>query len=197
MNFTNFAFTYFIYFMDYKFLNDYQENLQRELLRLCSSNSMLSGTLLASENIDYLWDKIAPEYMADAVKEIQQYPMVSVAWAAFIGMAIAQLWDTDWQKGKETEYTDLYGERGFDDMDEHILYDIIGFDTDSAKAKQVEDMIRQCADCALSHIRHSAVEPQSPTAFHIFARTCKVMYRIGASIQLYRLGYKYDKINLN
>ena len=34
-------------------------------------------------------------------------------------------------------------------------------------------------------------------AFYILSRTVKVMYRIGASMQLRRLGYKMEKMNLN
>jgi hypothetical protein len=34
-------------------------------------------------------------------------------------------------------------------------------------------------------------------AFHTFARACKVLYRTGAAIELHRLGYKFEAVNLN
>lgn len=45
-------------------------------------------------------------------------------------------------------------------------------------------------------IRHEQIEPQSPMAFHVFARACCTMFRIGAAIELKRLGYKFEKIEL-
>jgi hypothetical protein len=33
-------------------------------------------------------------------------------------------------------------------------------------------------------------------AFHVFARAVKVMYRIGAALELKRLGYKFEEVAL-
>ena len=82
--------------MDYDFLHDFETSLQESLLKICTTNGMLSGTLLASDDIDQRWHDLAPEYMADAVKEIAQYPSVALAWASYLGMAIANGWDSDW-----------------------------------------------------------------------------------------------------
>jgi hypothetical protein len=54
-----------------------------------------------------------------------------------------------------------------------------------------------CAQKAVNFIRHEQIEFQTAKAFHIFARTVKVMFRTGAAIQLRRLGYKFHKVNLN
>ena len=94
-------------------------------------------------------------------------------------------------------YSEFYGPRKFDDMDENILENILGLNLQSKEATKIEDVIRQCAEVALSQIRRSAIEPQSPMAFHTFARACKVLFRIGAAIELHRLGYKFERINLN
>ena len=39
-------------------------------------------------------------------------------------------------------------------------------------------------------------EPQSPLAYHVFATASKTMYRIGAALELKRLGYKFEKMDL-
>ena len=39
------------------------------------------------------------------------------------------------------------------------------------------------------------IEAQSVMAFHIFARTTKVMFEAGVAVQLRRLGYNYVKVN--
>ena len=75
--------------MDIGFLNRFEEKMQNELLRLCTSRGMLSGTLLATDDVDDRWNVLAPEYVADAVGQIADYPTVSVAWAGYLGLAVA------------------------------------------------------------------------------------------------------------
>ena len=182
--------------MQQRILERFEEKLQGELLRLCTSYGMLEGTLLATDDIDNHWNTLAPEYIADAVKEINDYPTVSVAWAAYLGLATAWGWDSDWAEFSQREYKSFYGEQSFDDMDEHILQNIIGIELQSKEAEDLEAMIRRCAQTAVNIIRHEQVEPQSPTAFYIFTRAAKVMFRIGAAIELKRLGYKFEKVDL-
>ena len=179
-----------------EYLRDYEKRLQNELLKLCTNYKMLDGVLLSSEDVEGRWEAIALDYMADAVTQINQYPTVAVAWAGYLGMAVANFWDKDWELHCGDEYKSFYGADGFDDMDEHIIRDIIGFPLESSYAKEIEEMMRRCAYSALTLIRHENIEPQSPIADYTFARTVKVMYRIGAAIELKRLGYKFEKIDL-
>lgn len=176
------------------YLDRFEKKLQEDLLRLCTSYRMLDGTLLATDDIDGQWNALAPEYMADAVPQIADYPTVSVAWAAYLGLGVAHGWDSDWKICQETPYKSYYGAQGFDDMDEHIVYEMLGLVHDGYESKQFEQVIRHCAEAAVSAIRHEHVEPQSPMAFHVFARTCKVMFRLGAAMELKRLGYKFEKL---
>ena len=176
------------------YLKRFENKLQEDLLRLCTSYGMLNGVLLSTEDIDGQWNVLAPEYMADAVPQIADYPTVSVAWAAYLGLAVAYGWDKDWEACRNTTYASYYGERGFDDMDEHIVYNVLGLLRDGYEAEKLEKVIRHCGEAAVSAIRHEHIEPQSPMAFHIFACTCKVMFRLGAAMELKRLGYKFEKM---
>lgn len=180
--------------MDKEYLDSFEDKLQEELLRLCTSYNMLDGKLLATDDIDNQWNVLAPEYMADAVGQINEYPTVSVAWAAYLGLAIAYGWDTDWDFISKAAYQSFYGEQGFDDMDEHIVRDLLGIPLDSEEAQNLEGMIRRSAQTAVTLIRAEQIEPQSPMAFYVFARAVKVMFRIGAAIELKRLGYKFEKV---
>ena len=83
--------------MDTEYLNRFEERLQQELLRLCTDYHVLDGTLLAAEDLDNRWHDLAPEYVADAVEQIRDYPVVSVAWAAYLGLGVAFCWDEDWE----------------------------------------------------------------------------------------------------
>ena len=82
-------------------------------------------------------------------------------------------------------------------MDEYIVQNILGLTLDSADAKQIMNILLCCAQKAVTFVQHEQIEHQTVKAFHIFARTVKVMFRIGAALQLRRLGYKYHKVDLS
>lgn len=182
--------------MDIGFLNRFEEKIQNELLRICTSYGMLDGVLLATNDLTGHWDFLAPEYVADAVVQIADYPTVSIAWAGYLGLAIAHGWDKNWQECLKIPYRSYYGDQGFDDMDEHIVQQVLGLSLDSHEAVRLESVIRSCAQTAVTIIRREQIEPQSPIAFHVFARAVKVMYRIGAAMELKRLGYRFEHVEL-
>jgi hypothetical protein len=171
----------------------FENNLKEELVKMCTASGFLAGKMLNSEDIDLRWTDYAPNYLADAMPQIAEYPTVAVAWAAYVGMAVAKWWDQDWETFGKWPYENLHGKRGFDDMDEHIVREVLGLKLDSEEAAKIEEIIRQCATTAITFIRHENVEPQTQRAFYLFARSVKVMYEIGAAMQLKRLGYKWNK----
>ena len=180
-----------------QYFDSYEENLQRELLKMCTSLGMLDGELLASEDIDQKWKEWAPDYIAEALPEVNSYPEFAIACAGYAGMAVAQWWDQDWGRNHGSGYNVLHGPRGFDDMDEHIVQHILGLSLDSPEAKQIMNILLCCSQSAVTFIQHEQIEHQTVKAFHIFARTVKVLYRIGAALQLRRLGYKFHKVDLS
>ena len=173
---------------DSVYYNNFEDHLREELIRVCRQNGTLTGQLLRSEDIDLRWTDYAPDYMADAMKLITDYPTVSVAWA------VAKWWDQDWETFRYYPYGRLHGKRGFDDMDEHIVQHILGIPLESEEATRMEELLRSLATTAIGFIRHENIEPQSPRAFYVYARTVKVMYQIGASLELERLGYRWKGI---
>ena len=76
-----------------EYLRNFEKRLQDELLRLCTSYKVLDGVLLSSQDVDDRWEALALDYMSDAVSQINEYPAVAVAWAGYMGMAVANLWD--------------------------------------------------------------------------------------------------------
>jgi hypothetical protein len=182
---------------DTRYFDTYENNLQQEILKVCTSLGMLDGDLLNSEDIDLKWKEWAPEYIAEALPEVNTYPEFAIACAGYAGMAVAQWWDEDWGRHHSEAYENLHGTRGFDDMDEHIVQNILGLSLDSVEAKQIMNILLCCAQKAVDFIRHEQIEAQTVKAFHIFARTVKVMFRTGAALQLKRLGYKFHKVDLS
>jgi hypothetical protein len=182
--------------MNIETLNQFESHLMQSLLQVCSSACLLQGTLLATDDLTDLWNDVyAPEYMVDAVPQVAAYPNVSVAWAAYLGMAAAQGWDADWERCRRTPYSAYHGARGFDDMDDHIVRDLLGLPLEGEEARRLTDTLRSCAELVVTMIRNEQIEPQSPEAFHVFARSCRAMYRIGVAIELRRLGYHMERLN--
>lgn len=179
---------------DQLYYNMFQTRLETELLKICTQEGMLEGVLLRSDDIDGKWKDYAPDYIADGVKEIAAYPTVSVGWAAYIGLAVACWWNRDWTKLKDQPYSAFQGSQGFDNLDDHILVDILGLLLDGNEARKITSIIQTCAQTTVSFIRQEKAEPQSPRAFYLYARAIQVMFSIGAAIELHRLGYEFRKI---
>ena len=90
---------------DTAYLHAFEQKLANILLEAIGENATYDGQLLASQDIEDYWHSIAPEYMADAVPQVAQYPTVSVAWACYLGMAVAHGWDTDWDITSKLPYS--------------------------------------------------------------------------------------------
>lgn len=178
-------------------LNRYEEQLRKTLVERLTERHLLDGRLLEVEELNDKWHAAAPSYMADAVPEIAKYPLVAIAWAMYEGMAAAVLWDKEWKRYEAVDdlHKMLTAPRGFDCMDEYITEILLTTPLGSPEAEKLEDMVRSTAELALSLIRKEQVEAQSVMAFHVFARTTKVMFETGVAVQLRRMGYNYVKVN--
>lgn len=183
----------------HELLNRYEETLRKAVVEYLTEHKWLDGQLLSVEELNDKWRTSAASYMADAVPEIAKYPLVAIAWAMYEGMGAAVLWDKEWKRYEATD--DLHqmftAPRGFDCMDEYITEVLLALPLGSAEAERIEDMVRSTAERAQMLIRKEAVEAQSVMAFHVFARTTKVMFEAGVAVSLRRLGYNYVKVNAN
>ena len=181
----------------HEILNRYEESLRKTLTERLSSTGWLDGRFLEVEELNEKWRSSAPSYMADAVPEIAKYPLVAIAWAMYEGMGAAVLWDKEWSRYENIEdFHAMFTEpRGFDCMDEYITEILLCHPLGSTEAEKVEDMVRSTAEAAQLLIRKEGIEAQSVMAFHVFARTTKVMFELGVAVALKRMGYNYVKVN--
>ena len=173
--------------------DNYEKTLQAGLMKVCKSAGMLGDDLLSSPDIEAKWEEYIQDYIADAVREFNDFPEAAVAWPGFIGMAVAHRWDEDWTRYKDMRYKDLYGPNGWDDMDEGILHFVLGLDLGSEEAIRLAKTMNSCALAALGLIRHEGVEAQTAQGFYILARTYTVLFRIGAAVELYRQKYSLQQ----
>lgn len=174
-------------------LAQFEQILEDGLCKMCSSAGLMDSTITLSPDIDQQWDKYIKDYVADAVENYNSFPEAAIGFAAFLGMAVAFNWDKDWDRYKNREYSYYYGIHGFDDMDDHILDDILKLKAD--QSKRVSDSIKNCAIAAINLMRHQGIQTDTAFGFFALTRCYCVMYRLGAAIELKRLGYK--KVPLN
>lgn len=172
----------------------FEQKLRLELIKLCTQFGMMGGQLLRSDDIDAKWDEFGRECMIDAVHNFNDYPEVALAWPGYLGMAVARHWDENWHRHHANPYQYYYGTRGYDDMDEHIVRDVLGYALDSERAGAISDILAKCATLTLTLIRREGFESQSIEAYYILIRCVKVMFQIGESMELHLLGYKFTQI---
>ncbi len=157
-----------------EWLDRFEKVLEDGLLKVCSGEGLVDAELLRSPDVD-----------AEA----------AIAWAAFLGMGVAYNWDLNWRLHHKDAYSDYYGSRGWDDMDEHILRDLLGLPLDGDEARKISSVLQSCAVATLGLFRHEQVETDTSLGFYALSRAYTVMYRIGAGIELKRL--KYRKVAIN
>lgn len=174
------------------YLDRYEAVLEDGLVKICKGAGLLREQFMRSEDIDGKWEQYAQDYVADAVLNFNEYPEAAIAWAGFLGMAVAHNWDVDWEAHKDDPYKSYYGSRGWDDMDEHILWEVLALP--EAIGKKLSDTLDSCALAALGLIRHEGIEAQTELGFYVLVRTYSVLYRIGAAIELQRLGYQRVRV---
>ena len=76
----------------------FREDLTAHLLEVATGNGYLNGILLNTPDLDEAWQRYAPSFYPDAVREFNGYPEFCLACAGYLGMAVAHLWDKDWTK---------------------------------------------------------------------------------------------------
>ena len=75
-------------------------------------------------DVEAKWAAIAEAYLPDGAREFADYPIASLGWMMFIGMAVAKYWDTDWERYANVEdlYTPMRDKRGFDSIDHMVTW---------------------------------------------------------------------------
>lgn len=179
---------------DTEYLDRFESILREGLVKLCRGEGLLgNGKLQNSPDVQNIWtESYLQPYVADAVQNFNDYPDAAIAWAGFLGMAVAHNWDVDWGAHKNDSYQSYYGSRGFDDMDEHILGEVLHLKKDYAG--KVSGTLNNCAQATLGLIRHEGIEPQTSLGFYVLVRAYSVIFEIGAAIEFKRLGYSMVKL---
>ena len=181
-----------------EYYQQYIENLKNQLVQQATQAKLLGGEMIVVEEVDLMWKQMAPQYMADAVPELPKFPMAALGWAAYLGMGVAAVWDTAWEKYKDSEnlYDVFVKPRGFDELDEYVLEEMLSLKLDSSEAKNIEKFMQSAAQFTLTLLRREQVEEGTHDAFYFIAHSVKVLFELGVSIELHLLGYEYKKMTV-
>ena len=175
--------------MDNNYISKFEYSLHKLITDFLLSKGAIDKILPETPDIEEKWGKICMSYLPDGVREFSNYPTVSLGWMAFIGMAIANMWDENWEiySNNDNIYSSILLNRGYDHMDEYICQDILMMD------KQTEDstsrLTGDLAESVYNALMHEHFEPATPEAFNAYVRCLHQLYIFGAAIELKRLGY--------
>lgn len=145
-------------------------------------------------DIEGCWAKIGESYMPDGLREFNGYPVVSLGWVMFIGMAVAKYWDEDWALYSKVEdlYKYLRDRIDFDHMDDYVCDKVLLLNANDKKVMQ--DIVGECASRSYNKLLHLGVTPGSADAFYAFIAALHELYLMGAAMQLKAMGYHMTKI---
>ena len=180
-------------------IKQFSDNIKDDLHRYLRSEDRIDEKFPECPDIEELWPSIEEAYLPDGAREFQEYPIVSLGWIMFVGMALAVYWDEDWEKyGKETGaqlYAKIKDGKGYDELDDYVLYDILHLDKE--EAEKVSSLVGECASRVLSALHRSQFEAGTADAVRAYQVALKQLYLFGVGMELNALGYHYVPYNPN
>lgn len=176
-------------------MNNFEEQIHNDLKQYLLSVNEIDQRLPECPDIEGKWEAIANAYIPDGVREFQDYPLASLGWMMYIGMAVARMWDSDWQyyATKEDLYAYLRDKRGYDAMDEYICRDVLKLKNKDFAS--TEELVSECASRVHNALMHQNIELGTKEAFSGYITCLHQLYLFGAAIQLKRMGYHMTRIS--
>ena len=172
-----------------------EEQIHSDLQQYLLSVNEVDERMPECPDVEGKWEAIANAYIPDGVREFQNYPLASLGWMMYIGMALAKMWDDDWQyyaATKDDLYVYLRDKRGYDAMDEYIRRDVL-----KLKGKDfamTEELVSECASRVHNTLMHQDIEPGTKEAFLGYVACLHQLYLYGVAVQLKRMGYHMTRI---
>ncbi|MDE6716612.1 MAG: hypothetical protein K2J70_00330 [Muribaculaceae bacterium] len=177
-------------------IKKYEEDIHEDLHRFLVGVGMMDEKMPECPDLDELWPSIETAYLPDGIREFTDYPLVSMGWVMFIGMALAKYWDEDWikysEEGGERIYHRLRDAKGYDNLDDYILKDVL--ELPEEEAEKVSSVVGECAARVLSSLHRSGIEPSTEKALRAYKASLHQLYIMGVAMELNALGYHMTAI---
>lgn len=171
------------------------ERVRNDLMGFLVGKGAVDAHLPECPDVEEKWPEIARSYLPDGAREFKDYPVVSLGWMMFVGMAMAWYWDADWEanSSRTDYYTALREMRGYDNMDEAVVEDVLG--CKGEEAEKVTTLVSECAARVYSLLLHDKVEPGTEAAFGVYVAALHQLYLAGVAVGLKSLGYHMTPLN--
>ena len=172
----------------------FEEKLHNDLFQYLLSMKEVDQHMPECPDVEEKWEEIAKAYIHDGIREFQDYPSASLGWMMYIGMAVAKMWDTEWEIYSKIEdlYAYMRDKRGYDSMDEYIREELLLLQGDDYT--MLEKVVGECASRVYNALMRQHIEPGTKAAFEAFVACLHQLYLFGAAMQLKRMGYHMTKM---
>ena len=201
-------------------MNEFEDKLHEDLHQFLLSMNEIDARMPECPDVEEKWESIAKAYIPDGIREFQEFPSASLGWMMYIGMAVAKLWDTEWEVMEQREQSDacidsaesrqnstggqiysnldnlyvyLRDKRGYDSMDEYIREEVLQLTGVDYTA--LEKLVGECASRVYNALMHQRIEPGTKEAFNAYVSCLHQLYLMGAAMQLKRMGYHMTKMS--
>lgn len=172
----------------------FEEKLHNDLFQYLLSMKEVDQHMPECPDVEEKWEEIAKAYIPDGIREFQDYPSASLGWMMYIGMAVAKMWDTEWEIYSKIEelYAYMRDKRGYDSMDEYIREELLLLQGEDYM--MLEKVVGECASRVYNALMRQHIEPGTKAAFEAFVACLHQLYLFGAAMQLKRMGYHMTKM---
>ena len=176
-------------------MNEFEDKLHEDLHQFLQSMKEVDERLPECPDVEEKWESIAKAYIPDGIREFQDFPSASLGWMMYIGMAVAKLWDTEWDiySNLYDLYAYLRDKRGYDSMDEYIREEVLQLT--GVDYTVLEKLVGECASRVYNALMHQRIEPGTKEAFNAYVSCLHQLYLMGAAMQLKRMGYHMTKMS--
>ena len=201
-------------------MNEFEDKLHKDLHQFMLSMKEVDERLPECPDVEEKWESIAKAFIPDGIREFQEFPSASLGWMMYIGMAVAKLWDTEWEVMEQREQSDacidsaesrqnstggqiysnldnlyvyLRDKRGYDSMDEYIREEVLQLTGVDYTA--LEKLVGECASRVYNALMHQRIEPGTKEAFNAYVSCLHQLYLMGVAMQLKRMGYHMTKMS--
>ena len=175
-------------------IDKFEKKVHKGLHQYLLGIGMVDERLPECPDVTNKWESIGSSYIPDGAREYRDYPVASLGWMMYIGMAVAKLWDDEWTIYSQIEDLYLYmrDKRGYNALDEYICEYVLmlrGKEEDN-----LAQMVSECASRVNADLIREHFEPGTKEAFEAYMTCLRQLYLFGMAMQLKRMGYHMERI---
>ena len=158
----------------------FEEILRSDLHQFLLSIKEVDERLPECPDVEEKWEQLAQAYIPDGIREFQAFPSASLGWMMYIGMAVAKMWDTEWEIYSKIDdlYVYMRDKRGYDSMDEYIREEVLLLQ--GVDYEVLEKLVGECASRVYNALVRQNIEPGTKDAFKGYVACLHQLYLMGA-----------------